>query len=336
MANQTNVGFLGSEIEEQTSSATLANSLTYAPKIPATVVDNRERLAFYIDTTAVGRWWELFDSFINLAFCFNYIVQTTISWKVTPPKDALPFQIFDIVLAAILLIQHLPSIYISFDRFGTLTSLYTILTFASTVPIFFAFYKLPENYGKYLGAGILAYWFPARFWRLSFSLSESIAPNKHVLSKLSLIAQKSLNVFLKIFVTLLTVAAWSHLALLRVGFDDKEKSKDLTFFDVFYTITVTSTSGLSTGIIPDNVVSRLVVLSIMLVGAFYLPSNLAELLALMRQKSKYDKPYEPKRKQGEKIWDFKHVIVSGNINDVGALKGFFREFFCEGFNNLTL
>jgi hypothetical protein len=42
----------------------------------------------------------------------------------------------------------------------------------------------------------------------------------------------------------------------------------------------------------------------------------------MRARSRYDEPYKPTAA-------FSHVIVSGNLSDVSALRGFLREFFCE-------
>lgn len=75
-------------------------------------------------------------------------------------------------------------------------------------------------------------------------------------------------------------------------------------------------------------------------SAFYIPSNLSELLALMREKSKYANPYSAgyikKSRDKSVTWEFQHVIVSGNISDKSALRGFLREFFCEDHGPQTM
>jgi hypothetical protein len=129
--------------------------ILYSPRLPASLVDLRERLAFYLDTTAAGRWWEIFDTLLNTLFFVSYIIQTGLDWHGL--ADQHIYQIIDLSMAAVLLSQFLPHLYISFDRFGTICSMFSLLTFASTLPVFYAFVN-PVS-GTFFGIGNIVYWF---------------------------------------------------------------------------------------------------------------------------------------------------------------------------------
>ncbi|KAJ3385227.1 hypothetical protein HDU92_003159 [Lobulomyces angularis] len=307
-------------------------------KFSPNLADRRERLAFYLDTTKAGRWWEIFDTLINLTFCVNYIILTRFPWAETTdgflsfydsnlPYNAFKLQLADFILAIVLLVQHLPAVYISFDRVGTLFSLYTILTFAATIPVICAFAELDKNKLTYFGAGYWIYAYPTRFWRLKHSLSETLEPNKNFVFNLSSATHKGVHILVSVIVILVTVSAWVHL-ILMVDFNIEEKS---SFFDVFYTITLSATNGMDVDIVPDNTPSRIATLAILVIGAIYVPSSLSDFFVLLKQQSKYDKPYT-----GERNTLFKHVVLAGNIVDVGALRSFLREFFCEDHGPQTI
>ncbi|KAJ3271957.1 hypothetical protein HDV01_006091 [Terramyces sp. JEL0728] len=91
---------------------------------------------------------------------------------------------------------------------------------------------------------------------------------------------------------------------------------------------VSSTSGLSTQIIPDNVYSRIITLGVMIIGAIFIPTQLSDLLAMIRNSSKFTKPYQFSE-------NTRHVLVVGNL-EVVALKGFLREFFSPDHGNSTM
>lgn len=87
-----------------------------------------------------------------------------------------------------------------------------------------------------------------------------------------------------------------------------------------YFITMSSTTGLATDIVPDTIISRTVILIVMVIGALYLPASLAELIDLASRKSKYIHRYRLKKNQN-------HVVVMGNMDHI-ILADFLREFFC--------
>jgi hypothetical protein len=93
----------------------------------------------------------------------------------------------------------------------------------------------------------------------------------------------------------------------------------LTFFDIFYTITVSATSGLSTEIIPDNIYSRVITVLIMVVGATFLPPQINALVALANSTTKYGTPYIT---QPERF----HIVICGNL-EIVSLRVFLKEFY---------
>ncbi|CAJ0842009.1 9829_t:CDS:10 [Entrophospora sp. SA101] len=86
----------------------------------------------------------------------------------------------------------------------------------------------------------------------------------------------------------------------------------LSFMDTFF---------FTVDIVPDNTFTRIVILYVMIAGAVFLPSNLSELLDLIRQRSKYSRPYKPE-------FNMKHILVTGDF-DGTSLYEFLREFFCQ-------
>ncbi|KAJ3221288.1 hypothetical protein HK099_003615 [Clydaea vesicula] len=255
-------------------------------KFSPNLADRRERLAFYLDTTKFP-WAETTDGFLSF-------------YDSNLPYNAFKLQLADFILAIVLLVQHLPAVYISFDRVGTLFSLYTILTFAATIPVICAFAELDKNKLTYFGAGYWIYAYPTRFWRLKHSLSETLEPNKNFVFNLSSATHKGVHILVSVIVILVTVSAWNF-------------------------------NGMDVDIVPDNTPSRIATLAILVIGAIYVPSSLSDFFVLLKQQSKYDKPYT-----GERNTLFKHVVLAGNIVDVGALRSFLREFFCEDHGPQTI
>ncbi|KAJ1562365.1 hypothetical protein HK096_010810, partial [Nowakowskiella sp. JEL0078] len=103
------------------------------------------------------------------------------------------------------------------------------------------------------------------------------------------------------------------------------------YYDVFYTMTVSSLIGLQTGIIVDNTVSRLVTLGVMIVGVVFLPSQFAILFSLMNNQSQYDRSYKNITNTDNK----RHVIVSGVIEH-WLVREFLKEFFSDDHGTETM
>ena len=84
---------------------------------------------------------------------------------------------------------------------------------------------------------------------------------------------------------------------------------------------MSSTSGLSTQIIPDNVFSRIITLYVMIVGAIFIPKNLADLLNLIRSQSSYLKGFIA-------LPGYDHIVLIGDF-EVTSLRAFLAEFYCK-------
>ncbi|KAJ3318878.1 hypothetical protein HDU76_000704, partial [Blyttiomyces sp. JEL0837] len=264
----------------------------------------RERMSFYLDNSTAGRWWEVFDFTINSLFALLYIFNSTYNDGHIPPFN---HQV-DTLIAAVLLGQWLPFLWLSMDPDAVRSSLSLSSLFA-TIPVIATNllirpYLLPGLAGTYMDAGGIALLYPFRFWRLHLSILRIVKPHKNFAVSL-----------------LLTVTSFVHMV-------ERSQNPALSFWDVFYWIFVTASSGLSTKIVPDNLLSRLVVIYVMITGFVFLPPAIAELLDLFRKKSKYDHSYRASN-------DREHIVVVGDL-DLTALRNFLREFFCEDHGPSTM
>ncbi|KAJ3203883.1 hypothetical protein HDU67_009890, partial [Dinochytrium kinnereticum] len=109
--------------------------------------------------------------------------------------------------------------------------------------------------GSYMSAGAFAILYPFRFWRLHVALLKIVKPNRIIFFKFSAVTQKSIAIALTILNLLLTVTAFVHMV------ERTQEKNKLHFWEVFYWIFVTSSSGLSTNIVPDDLISRIVIIA---------------------------------------------------------------------------
>ncbi|KAI8926389.1 hypothetical protein BC831DRAFT_504492 [Entophlyctis helioformis] len=281
----------------------------------------REQLAYQLDSSPYGRWWDIADAAINTVFVATYIVMTTYSHgkrQQDPPPQPPPqfLEDFDCAVAVALLLQWVPRLYISVEPLANLRSMFAIFSLVTTIPVIWSFIMADYFQHSFLEGGVFVFVYPLRFWRLHMAIGNCLRPGQNVVFRLSPVMQKGLNLGLSIFNTLFTVTAWVHICLYIF-----QKYYDLSFFDVFYTIAVSSTSGLNTQIIPDNIFSRIITLYVMIVGAIFIPTNLSDLIVLIRSQSPFNKRYKPSSGQT-------HVLLLGNF-EVASLRDFFREFFCD-------
>lgn len=149
------------------------------------VIDSsfRHRLAFYLDSSYIGRMWELMDALVNLMLCICYVLNT-FSFLPPGPIGTIPALLlqqhqqrnyeFSPVLgsprkgltdwqrnmefsfALILLFQFLPRLYLAADRRRYLLSPISILTVLASVPVFTA-YADPRVKREFMSAGDYAY-----------------------------------------------------------------------------------------------------------------------------------------------------------------------------------
>ncbi|KAG2183105.1 hypothetical protein INT44_006086 [Umbelopsis vinacea] len=255
--------------------------------------------------------------------------------KVQPlPK---PAKIFELAIAIGILAQYLPRVVIAPQPHKEMVSPYSILTFIATIPVMIAFvlstYEWKSSIDEdivhtYMSAGPLVFLYPLRFVRLHMSVGRCLLPVKHAVIHISLIARKALQLGTTILFTILTVTAFIHVFTFKQHVQDP-KFESMTFYSAFFFTVgelkslekVSSVSSIRTDIVPDNEFTRLVILYVMIAGALYIPTRLAELLSLIQHRSKYRHSYRSKDGQ-------QHVIVTGSFEPSSLLE-FLREFFCE-------
>lgn len=159
--------------------------------------------------------------------------------------------------------------------------------------------------------------------RLHLAIIQCLVPSKTSLLQFSLIARKAIKLLGFLLFLFLTVAAFLH-----VGTHMSQDVKDVSFFDAFYYAFVSATSGSASQIIPDSPFSRMIIVGVIISAAVFVPTNLAELLRLISNKSVYDHSFKQKTGQN-------HVIVCGQF-EVGSINTFLKEFFCPDHGNVTV
>ncbi|KNE70049.1 hypothetical protein AMAG_15038 [Allomyces macrogynus ATCC 38327] len=223
----------------------------------------------------------------------------------------------ELILASLLVLVFAFRLFVAPIRASFLTSTYSLLTLLSSVPIYFAALFHAHLAHSYMSAGNLVYLYPARWARLHATIDMVFMPVQDPLFRISAIARKVISVTCAILFTLLTVAAFIHITLYR---EAKPGAPAPSFMDVFYFTIMSSTSGQNATIQADSWFTRALLLCIMIAGAFYIPTNLSELLTMVRSRSKFNKPHLSTASQS-------HVLVTGTFDGHSILE-FLREFFC--------
>jgi hypothetical protein len=291
-------------------------------------------LAYHLDSTMAGRYMELVDAMLNLLSCALYILLTEYtrgtrfqpSLPPGPPEWAIGV---DVGVAVALLLLWAIMIALALIPLQVIALPISYLTLLATLPVLWnagaeGLAATPPT-PSFLCAGDLIFLYPFRFWRLNFSLVRLLSTGKHSLfPRLSLVLRKGTQLCIRILVTLLTVSAWVHVCLYII-----QHFYDVTYQDVFYSISVSATSGLSTGeIVPDNPFSRAVILFVMICGALFIPTQLAELLSLIRSQPQFDAPYHPAAHQ-------EHILLVGTF-EPNSLREILTEFYCIDHGPATL
>ncbi|KAJ3111693.1 hypothetical protein HDU96_005446 [Phlyctochytrium bullatum] len=291
----------------KTTDATAAATAFRTHSFGAAEPSFRERLAFYVDTSSAGRYWEAFDLLLNVAFVSLYIYNTGYL-----PNGEVPSENhqLDCLLATIILVQWLPRSWLSLDP-AAAASLFGFVTLVSTVPVILVhyFFRAPNTY---MSAGNFVILYPFRFWRLHINVLKLVRPNRQFFFRISAVTQKGIAIALTIFNLLLTVTAFVHMVERT-----QSKADNLYFWEVYYWIFVTSSSGLSTKIVPDDTISRIVILYVMINGIVFLPPALTEFIELIKKRSKFVHAY--KERNGKD-----HVVVLGDL-ELTSVKDFLPE-----------
>ncbi|KAJ1659358.1 hypothetical protein IWQ61_001543 [Dispira simplex] len=281
-----------------------------------------QRLSFYMDNSRVGRLWDLFDTVLNMVQVALFIWHTTaVGAEATPIPLGLGHRIPELVLALMLLGQFVVRhVLIMGEHF----SFFMLVTFLDTIPSILATCLSFASQGvhqSYLSAGVLVIFYPVRFVRLQKSLASLFSPGHNSLLRMSQVKRKLLLLASDVALTLLAVAAGLHAWLHHFSRDRLEESqREFNYFDAFFFCAVSIISGPENDVVPDLLITRLVVLLILLLAAVFLPAPIGEILGLMRGVSHYTSYTADPRTN--------HVIVCGNL-EFTAINEFLNEFYNE-------
>ncbi|KAJ1992015.1 hypothetical protein H4R33_001173 [Dimargaris cristalligena] len=279
-----------------------------------------QRVSFFLDHSRMGRVWDLFDTALNLVQVALFIGATTVVNSSAEPiplplYHRIPGLVITIALLVQFLIRHL---LITGDYF----TWYMLVTLFDTIPALAANCLSFVNdgfYNSYLSAGVLVIFYPVRFLRLQMSLTQLLTPGQSSIVRLSPFKRKVLLLVSNVAMTLLTVAAILHTLLHHFYREEIQAlAKEFNYFDAFFYCSVSITAGPADDVIPDLLVTRLVVMMILVLAALFLPGPIGDLVDLMRGISQYSS-YTPDPRSN-------HVILCGSLDNM-AISEFLLEFY---------
>ena len=106
-------------------------------------IDYRLQFVYYLDGSIFQKYWDMLDLILNLIFCISYIVLTWLSIgergadknTPAPPPPPFLFQMIDLGLAFLLLVQWIPHVVFTLFPYTELQSSWSISTFLSTLSV---------------------------------------------------------------------------------------------------------------------------------------------------------------------------------------------------------
>eukprot|EP00835_Amoeboradix_gromovi_P002304 NODE_128_length_18581_cov_0.247538.p2 type:complete len:910 gc:universal NODE_128_length_18581_cov_0.247538:16404-13675(-) len=309
------------------------------------------KIAFAIENTKLGRYWDLLDAVINTALCIMYLILVShvdliyVKEHDNNPnwcpngliryhkfcREYIPFELqawdtsLCILLAVVVFSRAVFSLNLRY--FYTVPGIITILTCLPPIGVFIkrSIHDDPEWTLSYLGARYIAFFYPIRWFRLKQSLSILLIPSSTSLFDIPLITRKVIKLTMTITLMLLVVSCYIHIFHIIDVQDQSEANDDLvqkdkSFWETFFFTLMSSTSGLSTTIIEVNTwYIQFLLVSILVFGIFYLPPQVSNLIDIVRSKSSYSFPYQIEP-------DTKHVIITGTFNSTTLIE-FLYEFY---------
>ncbi|OLY77781.1 Calcium-activated potassium channel slowpoke [Smittium mucronatum] len=281
----------------------------------------RQIISFYLNSSSLGRRWDQLDAFFNFLMCSLFIYFTT---YITKANDIVPYRllVLDSTLSFLLFLLFLPRFYVSPDARKFLFSSFSILSFLTILTPFLILLNIYLDpsiyYDTLMSSGIWVFIYPVRFVRLYYSLVKVLSSVKNTLLN-DPATNQALESIIVVFSTVLSITALTHIVLCLQNYTADGQPVD--FFDVLFFTAVSSVTGLKSDVAPDSTFTRLVSISILFLGIFWLPQRMSSVLSLIKDRNPWSSSYSPEPNQ-------KHVIIIGDIW-FGSLFEFLREFYCE-------
>ncbi|KAJ1930239.1 hypothetical protein IWQ60_000483 [Tieghemiomyces parasiticus] len=281
-----------------------------------------QRVAFFLDHSRLGRIWDFLDTGLNTIQVALFIWHTTATTSSGLPAPlSLAHRIPELVITLLLLGQFLiRHLLIT----GETLSLFMVVTLLDTLPPLVAITVSFANhamYNSFLSAGILVIFYPIRFVRLQMSLNRFLAPGQNSIIRLSEFKRKIVLLVSDVAMALLAVAAVLYTWLYHFSASGiASQHQVFTYFDAFFFCAVSITAGPADSVVPDLIITRLVVIGILVLAALFLPAPIGSIVSLMQGVSQYTSYSNDPR--------FNHVMVCGSL-DFMAVSEFLNEFYNE-------
>ena len=327
---------------------------------------NMAKIAFILENTQVGRYWDLVDACINAVLCMMYLVLVShvdlIYVDKQDPKNPtcpqnlvvyyhfcreivpISLQGLDAFICVLLFLCVFTRAVFGMNMryFSTFNGILTVLTCIPPLVVFIkrVIHDDPEWTLSYLSAQYVVFFYPIRWFRLQKSLKVLLLPSRTTLpifASMSLLTRKIVGLTITITLMLLTVSCYIHIfhvldiqekAIEDSNGSDKDYQKDKSFWETFFFTIMSATSGLSTTIIDVNTpFIQFLLVSIMIAGIFYLPPQISSLINVVLSRSSYSFPYKPEKNTN-------HVVISGTFS-TESLIDFLYEFYHQDHGYVT-
>ncbi|KAJ1971456.1 hypothetical protein H4R35_005246, partial [Dimargaris xerosporica] len=279
----------------------------------------RKQVDFALDTTKAGQLWALVDLVLNALQAALFIYSTTIVDAAGHPRPLPTHHIVaELTLALLILLESgLRHVVVAGDR----SSLFALVLFLDTLPPIIASIgalQLDAVATSYMAAGAWALLYPVRFYRLLLSFEQAFAPTTVGVLNLGAFHRKLVLLLTAVLCTILFFGASIHALLHWTMWDTMDN--EFSFFDAVFFAATCITVGPNDNIVPDNWVTRMMILIIIAVAAVLLPAPISELVSLLEQQTAEINIYKTDQAPSN------FILVTGYL-EFAAVEAFFKEFF---------
>ncbi|KAJ1977585.1 hypothetical protein H4R34_003526 [Dimargaris verticillata] len=279
----------------------------------------RKQVDFALDTTKAGQLWALVDLVLNALQAALFIYSTTIVDAAGHPRPLPIYHIAaELTLALLILLESgLRHVVVAGDR----SSLFALVLFLDTLPPIIASagaLQLDALATSYMAAGAWALLYPIRFYRLLLSFEQAFAPTTVGVLNLGAFHRKLVLLLTAVLCTILFFGASIHALLHWTMWDTMDN--EFSFFDAVFFAATCITVGPNDNVVPDNWVTRMMILIIIAVAAVLLPAPISELVSLLEQQTAEINIYKTDQAPSN------FILVTGYL-EFAAVEAFFKEFF---------
>ncbi|KAJ1680376.1 hypothetical protein EV182_000097 [Spiromyces aspiralis] len=280
----------------------------------------RQKLLFFLDTTIWGRVWEIVDLAIGLAFCSIYIVNTTIVEGATRRPKPIPWPLHaaEFGIAVVFITQFAMRYMLLAGRWFAVESIMAVIAGITPIVGFLWSLTSPSVHNSYMSAGVMAVFYPARFYRLRYAVGRVVASGVIDALSLSVLRRQAVTLTADVVIAFLTAASFVHSGLHWYQTSHETSTVKFSFFDAFYFVTVGSLDDNKNGV-PQNTYSQLIRLIVVAFIAIFIPQRASQIIELVLQTSRY-------AKKSHLVPRSKHVILCGQLT-VSSVRTFLAEFF---------